>query len=517
MSQEDTLPGGAKKAPFPFYPLIVAAFPVVSFFSANMAYVPVAHLWRPLGYTLALTALLWLVLGLVLRSPARGAAAATVGMLCCFDYQLVTRATKGWLLNPLLIWAVPTIVLMAFAAWKLTRVRTLNVLAVAIGLVSLANVGYLRARELVLMGRSTSTAAAGHTVTDRPDVYYIILDGHGRSDAIKRAIGYDNSSFIEGLRERGFYVADQSHSNYCQTELSLSSSLNMGFIPDLLPKIKPDEEERAPLGLLIDDNEVARRFRRQGYGYVSVTTGFPPVHLASADVHLGFEGGQTMIESGLIAMTPLSVDDQTAISQFITRRLQLLSAFEDLKTLAQPTAAPRLIVAHILAPHPPFVFNADGTPAPHKHEMFAYMDGSDFMENIGTPAEYRKGYAGQVEFIEKKVLETIDVLLANTKSGKRPIIIIQGDHGSKVGLNQNSLAKTDVHEVFPILNAYLVPDSIRKDLRPEITPVNSFRLVLSDLFGEALPPLPNRSWYSTFPKPYRFTEVTDRIEPIPLR
>jgi hypothetical protein len=500
-----------KRAPFPFYPLIVAAFPVVSFFSANLAYVPFSQLLRPLLCTVGATALLWALLSLVLRNVVRGAAAATVGILCCFGYAPLVAALGFWSLYSLPMWGIPTAVLMALAAWRLTQTKALNVLSVAIAVVSVANIAYLLGKESLLMARISNEPVAGHRAGVRPDVFYIILDGHGRSDAIKRAIGYGNSSFIEGLKQRGFYVADKSHSNYCQTELSLSSSLNMDFIPNLLPKVKPDEADRAPLGHLIDHNEVGRRFRQEGYGYVSVTTGFPPVRLASADVHLGYEGGQSMIETALIGMTPLSLNQAALTSQVVERRQQLLSAFEDLETLAQPTTVPRLVVAHILAPHPPFVFKADGSSTP-LHSWSGFVDGSDFMENVGPPSLYREGYSNQVTFIEKKVLGTIDVLLAAAKPDKPPIIIIQGDHGSKVGLNQNSLAKTDVHEVFPILNAYYVPVEIRKDLRPDISPVNSFRLVLSDLFGEKLPPLPDRSWYSTFPRPYSFTEVTDRIE-----
>jgi hypothetical protein len=70
-----------------------------------------------------------------------------------------------------------------------------------------------------------------------------------------------------------------------------------------------------------------------------------------------------------------------------------------------------------------------------------------------------------------------------------------------------------VNEVFPILAAYRVPDDIRKSLYPSITPVNSFRIVLSALFGEDLPKLPDRSYYSTWEKPTAFTDITAELTP----
>lgn len=509
-----------KREPFPFYPLLVAAFPVVSVYSANLAYVPPTHLWRPLLVVVLATAAFGLAFGLAFRSAARGAAAATVLTLCLFGYAWATdwigRQPVFYGLAPIGIWGIGTAVLLAFAAWKVKVVRPLNVLASFLTVVALANVG-LRLVQAQSLGARGPRAALGASVSGanasgaRPDIVYIILDGYGRSDAVRRAIGYDNSAFIEGLRKRGFYVADQSHSNYCQTELSLSSSLNMDFVQRLLPNVRKDTEERKPLAGLVEDNEVVRRLRAKGYRFVAITSGFPPVTFEGADLNLSDASGGRMVESALLRMTPF-VSDQAVRSQFVTRRQELLTAFDNLRTLAQPTPAPRFVVAHILAPHPPFVFGPNGEEIAHKG-MFGFFDGSDYMTFVSTPEEYRRRWAGQAEFVGKKVLEALDRILPT--SGPRPIVVIQGDHGSKVGLDQNSLAKTDLHECFPILNAYLVPESIKKDLRSDITPVNTFRTILRDLFGDDLPPLPNQSWYSRYITPYDFTEVTDQIEPVP--
>jgi hypothetical protein len=63
-----------------------------------------------------------------------------------------------------------------------------------------------------------------------PDIYYIILDGHGRADVLAMLYNVDNSTFTNGLEQRGFKVASQSRSNYMRTIQSLSSSLNMSYL-----------------------------------------------------------------------------------------------------------------------------------------------------------------------------------------------------------------------------------------------------------------------------------------------
>jgi hypothetical protein len=50
----------------------------------------------------------------------------------------------------------------------------------------------------------------------------------------------------------------------------------------------------------------------------------------------------------------------------------------------------------------------------------------------------------------------------------------------------------------PILNAYLVPDAMRRKLRPDMSPVNSFRLLFDECFGEHFDLLPEKhlvGWY----------------------
>src|SRR5690606_20870239 len=93
-----------------------------------------------------------------------------------------------------------------------------------------------------------------------PDVYYIILDGYPRADILAERYGYDNSEFLEGLESRGFYIADGSHSNYGQTILSLTSSLNMDYLDTL---IDIEASQDASVGILypfLKNNRVLQEF-----------------------------------------------------------------------------------------------------------------------------------------------------------------------------------------------------------------------------------------------------------------
>ena len=66
--------------------------------------------------------------------------------------------------------------------------------------------------------------------SDSPDIYYILVDGYGRGDVLGDLYSLDNTQFLDDLAQQGFYVANQSHTNYIQSIYSISSALNFTFI-----------------------------------------------------------------------------------------------------------------------------------------------------------------------------------------------------------------------------------------------------------------------------------------------
>jgi hypothetical protein len=494
-----------------FYPILFAIFPVLSVYSANLAMVPALSIWRPVVAVALGAGLIWFLLSKALKSSSRGAIATSVILAMFFCYSQYMNVLHSFRMNSFVefrIWLGTTVGVTALATilWRWHKI--LNFLSATMVIAALGQSAFgLYSAKTFQPVRKENPRAAVKITGERPDIFYIILDGYGRSDALKRAIGFDNGYFVQGLKDRGFFVAEDSKANYCQTELSVASSLNFDFIPALLPKMDAANSHREPLEEIIDKNSAAEYLRERGYIFGSITTGFPPLRFDSADISLRKKIGFTLIETALLQMTPLS-DRTTLESLFSERRDSLLIALENLQALNVPAPTPRFVVAHILAPHPPFVFGPNGEEVAHKGP-YGYWDGSDFMAYAGSQAEYRDGYAGQAEYLSKQILHSLDVILK--AGGKKPVIIIQGDHGSKLRLDQESLDKTDVNECFPNLNAYYVPDSVRKNLYPGVTPVNSFRILFNGLFNDKFELREDRSWYSPFGKPYAFTEVTSKI------
>ncbi len=493
-----------------WYPLLAAAFVVLHQFDALLSNLRIQDLWLPLTLEITLCGLLWFLASLIFRSRAAGACFATVVVFACYTYGRFDHFAHHALGNLTLVaWTLLTLSLAVFAGLKWRWHKQANVFASLLVLVAVGStcVDYIKLpRSIRRVPQSLPMLVAS---TTRPDIYYIILDAYGRHDQLQRVLGLDNSSFLNALRQRGFYVAPLCHSNYVQTELSISSSLNMDFIQRLLTSNGSASNDSYSLVRLTDQSAVATCLRSVGYEVDAITSGFTAFPFSYVDRRFGPKESLTPIESVLLERSPYSGIEDLLGHGISDRRKNLLDALANLRKIgAEPHTKPRFVIAHILAPHPSFVFLANGEN-PRSSHGGDISDGSDFFDHGGSAAAYKIGYSGQTQWLDSQILAALDTILARSKTP--PVILLQGDHGSRMGMKMNSYEGTDFEESTSNLMAFLVPLKVREQLYPSITPVNSFRILLSVLFNANLGRRPDLTWYSPYDHPYEFTDVTGII------
>ncbi len=370
--------------------------------------------------------------------------------------------------------------------------------------------------------------------TNKPDLYYIILDGYGREDILRTKYNHDNASFTGFLREKGFYVADESHSNYGKTILSLTSSLNMDFLeafPDITDAKGVDVHHTT--AKRIKQNEVRNVLQSLGYTFVVVDSGYGSTSIKDADILLKipaetlFTLEQVDFFYGMLDASPVALANHSrewkSIQRFLTQKLSAENPYaakmvERFNTLRRAIDAPspKFVFSHITAPHPPFVFKADDPLyryKPNGAKRGSFGDGNTYTKNKPELiSEYIKGYAAQIKYVNRQMEDFVTKLLA---SNPNSIIIIQGDHGPGAHLVWRSLEKTDLHERFSILNAYYFPGQDYRHLYPSITPVNSFRAVFNTFFSREYPLLPDYSYFIPFTDLRTLHEpvdITDRLK-----
>jgi hypothetical protein len=357
----------------------------------------------------------------------------------------------------------------------------------------------------------TKLAVQSAAIADPPDIYYVILDGYGREDMLRELYGVENGPFLGQLRDMGFVIADDGHSNYMQTGLSLSSSLNLQYLDEQIQTWgQGSADRRLPAEMI--QHSLARAFlEARGYRTVNVLSGFYSTEIPDADEHVGLDRpfGINVYEQFWIMYSPLQElvpKDEYGypVWGYSMHRERIVRGLESLAEVSAESG-PKFVFAHVLAAHPPFVFREDGSPVP-EYRPYLVSDGDSTYESRD---EYVSGYAGQVAFVNQQLLEAVRIILRN--SMRPPVIILQGDHGPRSTKVQSGAQASCFWERASIFNAYYLPEEYRAALYPSITPVNTFRLVFREIFHADYPPLEDKTFYSSWAAPYRMTDVGDRI------
>jgi hypothetical protein len=353
---------------------------------------------------------------------------------------------------------------------------------------------------------ATSPPAAGES---KRDVYFIVLDRYANQQTLKENYDHDNSYFIDGLRDRGFYVASKSRGPYPKTPHSIQTTLNMEFVD--LPKESSDWQ------LVYDklkNPKSAQFLKKRGYKYVLMGSGYHSLRSdPAADINVVYDptSGPAVTEFGQVLY------DSTVLSAVAGRlRFNALDPRWQAYERAQfqyrkiPEVAqmpePTFMFSHILITHPPYVVD----------EKCAFKP-----ESILEKETIDEAYVDTVECEGRKTLELIDEL-QDVRANEQPIIVIQGDEGpGPVGWNPNTKEHYDwtsspdkvMDEKFRIFNSYYLPGAKNAGLYENISPVNSFRLVFNTYFGADLPLLPDRSYvFRDELHPYEFIDVTERVK-----
>jgi hypothetical protein len=516
------------KRTIPLHPFLFALYCVIGVYAQNVTQVPFGWTFRSLLILLVVTVGLYVLLLRRFQDPERAGFVSTLFLAWLFSghvYRLLLEWSPFWRTAlggglALLLITAPFGLLASGWIWnkvasKKTITNFLNLVSVVLMVfptLTIASVLPQESRQiqtLRLRQREAEVPArtSGHLT---PDIYVIVVDGYGRADVLQNMYRYENAEFISFLTDKGFYVADRATSNYPQTELSLSSLLNFQYLDEYVTGFG-DASGRGPLRELLQHTRFRRFLENAGYQFVALPSAALFAQIRDADNYVRLTPGDINEFEGLLASSSIvgvaveawGVD--LPVQSYEMHRRYVLFALETLKEIPE-LAGPKFVFAHILSPHPPFIFDRDGNFAPPDYP-YSSWDASLFP---GAKERYVLGYTDQMTFINQKLKEAIQAILES--SAEPPIILLQGDHGPGAHYDMLKLDDSCLTERYSILSAYYFPDADYGLLYPEITPVNSLRVVLNQYFGANLDLLADKNYFAGWLSPYQFTDVTDKVD-----
>jgi len=142
-----------------------------------------------------------------------------------------------------------------------------------------------------------------------------------------------------------------------------------------------------------------------------------------------------------------------------------LDIFKRLKTIRSAfNERPKFIYAHVMMPHPPYYFDAEGNKNNSK---------------VANDSKNQMSYLEQLKYTNHLLMETLKSIL--NPNGNSPIIVVQGDHGFRRFKEKN---KKDVE--FSVLSCYYFPGKDYSSFTDSMKTINTFPLILNKYFNHDL-------------------------------
>lgn len=285
-----------------------------------------------------------------------------------------------------------------------------------------------------------------------PNLYYFILDGYANEHVLLKYYHYDNSEFINFLKSKDFYDADSASSNYYSTLPSLSSTFNLNYHSEKDDKVFVNK---------MNNNILFRILKDYGYKIYTMKSGYTVTgNFTSTDSIIKINAPNEF-ERSVLRYTICRIDDLFGFMQAAVIKSQV----SKLESVANLSHSQRFVFVHIVAPHPPFVFDENG------NQIYNKKSGNNSWEP-------KQSYIAQLSYLNKVATKYINQIIANDSSAA---IIIQSDHGPWI----TSSKQEDLFEARSrILNAIRLPKPFStSNLYPTITSVNTFRYFLKQVIN----------------------------------
>lgn len=470
-------------------PLYPAVFPSsLVLLTWGFAGLPVSQLVRPLVVVFGATVVITFVLAAVFADRERAGIVATAGALFVIAIDWRVAVMLGIVIVGLIAEGIVHRGRQAIVAGIATRV--LNIIAaivlLAVGL-TLAGVGAI-SHAIDDLSRP-GLPPLGFVTADRPDIYVILLDAFPGDRAAKLATAFDADAFPNALRARGFDVVRDSHSNYLLTPLTLTTMLAMRHIEDI-PSLDAPYGSRVAdwqrMRAVLDEAPAFADLRAAGYPITVVDAGYGHVQLTRVDRFIP-QPGPGEFELVLIRNTGLERILETIRPGTMAdlARGRITTAFREAADVGRdPHSGPRFVFVHVPAPHPPWVFDADGGPRDPDVVAFGGEPSRTAQEALDA------GFA-QARHVADLTLDLVDDLRAS--SATPPVIVVMSDHGPATDFSTEAPFTGNYEVRASNLMAASTPGHPGL-IGDHLTPVNLFPTLLDGYAGGSRPRQADTIW-----------------------
>jgi hypothetical protein len=335
------------------------------------------------------------------------------------------------------------------------------------------------------------------TSTQKPDIYYLVFDRYGSAPMLKEHYDFDNSGLMDSLSGLGFVNRLDAKANYPFTMESITSTMAMSYHTELEKLFGKAKIQTAfPYRDIFSNPPIAQLLKQNGYDYNLVSSwwdftrvGIKADSMPSASFRLRILGMTSY-------MSDLSRDviNKSILSQWLKKGVSVRGRaiikydldnsprdnfFAQAAAIKQLAGSkhdkPQFTFAHILAPHDPYIFDADGTASSY--------DGGRNDNGVDETEKYRRG----LTYLNTQIKDTMAYIREKSPNAA---IIIQADEGPYPKQFRHKLTPDhyydpvdlsldQMQQKYGIIASYYMPGVDTETVAKNITAsVNPFRFIL---------------------------------------
>lgn len=472
----------------PLHLILLPVFFVFHGFTENYDFVPLKDglllVLIYIGSAIILTSFFWLFY----RSVTKSALMASLIMAYHFFFGSIQDVLRKYFPETFFsrytfILLVSFFLLLAVFIW-LKRIKNpivklpvyLNLLFVLLILIDVAS----------LIGKLNSTkrppvdlAGTGLIKCDsckKPDIYFIVLDEYSGNTALQERFNFNNSDFENKLSDRGFYIVQNSRSNYNYTPFSIASLLNMGYL-DL--DMKSMGQGNLPYCYrMIRDSRVLQFLNASDYDFYNYSVfdfhGQPAVNsdrflpsktrLITSQTFLNRIWNDILFNVSTGKLRFKSIEKKVIYSHLHNNE-NFIRLTSDIA--ARESVSPKFVYTHLMMPHYPYYFDSKSQPLP-------------FDSLVEEKRQSRENYVEYLKYCNTRILQLADDILKVSPSP--PVIVLAGDHGFRYFKNRE-----DRKYCFMTLAAVYLPSANYSRFYRDMSGVNLFPVILNSQFQQQIP------------------------------
>ncbi len=309
-------------------------------------------------------------------------------------------------------------------------------------------------------------APPSERVSKRPGILHVVFDEFGSPTTIKNGMpgGHQAQNFVDQLVSKGFYVYENAHSVSAHTFVSLGAVFGMTDLKDNFVK----NPSGSTFSYAVKKNQLVEQLEAAGYSTKAHQVDFLAIcsteNLYGCKTYTRSAQMSVFTDMGLdfgnrIGLALLSMHNDYILKKSVRRvwlyrfaARNVFGALQEYGFFSTPIAVLNLVkkleaevphhpsgtVAfhHFLAPHYPLILDENCKLKPIREWRYPRRN----EKRKATDEQIYMGYWDQAACIGTHALRIADA----AQAGNNPIIVIHGDHGSRL-MSGTAKQNTDEH------------------------------------------------------------------------